>query len=232
MPSHYPTRAVSYNHRAEMMRAMRLPGLCVILITLCAPAAAQEAADALLARANDLIRRGEYRQALALLEPLDERGLSTRQAATRQAATRHAELATALGENGQYDRSLAAADTGRRLAQQIGANDLLAIIEMARGTTLRHQGYPLEATFTDAGSADTHTATIDWGDGSRLELVTIAGTESGGVTGDHRYRPKVRHVKSSHTHTKAKSYTVTVCVTDDDGGRSCDSLVRSIKHPK
>ena len=65
------------------------------------------------------------------------------------------------------------------------------------------------ATFTDAGSGDTHTATIDWGDETVEAGVVdqVAGTVSG-----------------SHTYADDGTYTVTVTVTDDDGGSGSDSL--------
>jgi hypothetical protein len=61
------------------------------------------------------------------------------------------------------------------------------------------------ASFTDPGILDTHTATFDWGDGG-----TSAGTvtEAGG-NGD---------VAGSHIYTTPGVYTITLTVTDKDGG--------------
>ena len=68
----------------------------------------------------------------------------------------------------------------------------------------------LSASFTDVGVADTHTATIAWGEGAGVapEEATVtetAGTGAGTVSGQHTY-------------AAASSYTATLTVTDDDGG--------------
>lgn len=60
----------------------------------------------------------------------------------------------------------------------------------------------LDATFTDPGVADTHTATVDWGDGSAPTTSSV----SGGA------------VSASHTYGAPGVYAVTLTVTDDDGG--------------
>ncbi|MBI4337680.1 MAG: right-handed parallel beta-helix repeat-containing protein [Chloroflexi bacterium] len=78
----------------------------------------------------------------------------------------------------------------------------------------------LSATFTDAGSADTHTATIDWGDGSAPEAGTLtepAGPNPGTVTGSHVYADN-------------GTYTVTVTVTDNDGDSGSDTLLVTVNN--
>ncbi len=70
------------------------------------------------------------------------------------------------------------------------------------------------ATFTDPGIADTHTATIDWDDGT-VEAGTVDQV-SGTVTGSHSY-------------ASAGTYTVTVTVTDDDGGSHSDTMTVSVE---
>jgi len=61
------------------------------------------------------------------------------------------------------------------------------------------------AALTDPGLADTHTATVDWGDGTIEDVAVIqgAGTATFGV---------------DHTYAVGGRYEVAVTVTDDDGG--------------
>ncbi len=66
------------------------------------------------------------------------------------------------------------------------------------------------ATFTDPGLADTHTALIDWGDGT---------IEPGLVD------PVAFTVSGAHSYAGPGFYTVTVTVTDDDGGSGSDSFL-------
>lgn len=68
------------------------------------------------------------------------------------------------------------------------------------------------ATFTDADTDDTHTAMINWGDGSPNEVGTLTqGAGNGTVDGSHPY-------------INDGTFTVEVCVTDDDGANGCDTL--------
>jgi DNA/RNA endonuclease G (NUC1)/PKD repeat protein len=55
--------------------------------------------------------------------------------------------------------------------------------------------------FTDVGSADTHTALIAWGDGTTSAAAVAAGQAS-----------------ATHAYATTDFYTITVTVTDDDGG--------------
>ena len=64
----------------------------------------------------------------------------------------------------------------------------------------------LSATFTDAGSDDTHTGSISWGDGSTEAAALNSGTATG-----------------SHTYNTAGTYTVGLTVTDNDGGADSGS---------
>lgn len=65
----------------------------------------------------------------------------------------------------------------------------------------------VSATFTDPGTLDTHTASIDWDDGSPAQNVSVAQLAAG-----------VGHVYGDNG-----TYNVIVTVTDDDGGIGSDN---------
>jgi hypothetical protein len=69
------------------------------------------------------------------------------------------------------------------------------------------------ATFTDPDVGDTHTAVIDWGD----------GTVTAGVVDQ-----AVQTVSGSHTYAELGDYTITITVTDNDGDSGQDSLTITV----
>ncbi len=75
------------------------------------------------------------------------------------------------------------------------------------------QTVTLTATFTDPDAGGTHTATIDWGDGTVVDAIVAAGQVSGG-----------------HAYADNGAYTVTVTVTDDTGLFGTDSLIATVNN--
>jgi hypothetical protein len=63
----------------------------------------------------------------------------------------------------------------------------------------------LAGAFTDVGTADTHTASIAWGDSSSSAATVAQGSGSGTVSG-------------SHTYSSAGIYTPQLTIADDDTG--------------
>ena len=74
--------------------------------------------------------------------------------------------------------------------------------------------FNLVASFTDADIADTHIATVNWGDGSPAQ-VTIVTEPSGSNAGT---------LNASHTYLASGSYQVTVTVTDAANAAAFDTL--------
>lgn len=74
-----------------------------------------------------------------------------------------------------------------------------------------------EIAFSDPGRRDTHTATVDWGDGTREPASLAEASGAGTVNAVHRY-------------SDDGVFTVELCVADNDGGRLCDQLVVTVEN--
>src|SRR5207237_10498303 len=91
------------------------------------------------------------------------------------------------------------------LVPRVGA--LAGVAEpIAAGTQLT-----LTAEFMDPGTLDTHTATLDWGDGT-TSAATIAETAGSGT------------LSASHVYASAGVYRVSATLADDDGGAAVSTL--------
>jgi PKD repeat protein len=85
----------------------------------------------------------------------------------------------------------------------------------------------IAATFNDLGTLDTHTASIDWGDGHVTD-----GTVSESPFGPPGSTAGANGtVTGTHTYKRAGVYTVKVTVTDDDGACRTDMLTVTVKDP-
>ena len=75
------------------------------------------------------------------------------------------------------------------------------------------------ASFTDAGVLDTHTATINWGDGSGASAATVAESSGSGT------------VRATHTYAATGLYNGTVTVTDNAGGVHATAIAIEVVEP-
>jgi hypothetical protein len=84
------------------------------------------------------------------------------------------------------------------------------------------QTVSVSASFTDAGTNDTHTCSIDWGDGTPATAGTVTESNgSGTCTGSHTYAMSA-----------FGSRTITVSVTDDDGATGQDTVGITVSSAK
>ena len=83
------------------------------------------------------------------------------------------------------------------------ANVAPTLDPIAGQSVVAGQPLTLTAAYADPGALDTHTAVIDWGDGFTETLDLAAGLTSFDL---------------AHAYAAAGAYTVTLTLTDDDGG--------------
>ena len=74
------------------------------------------------------------------------------------------------------------------------------------------------ASFSDAGTNDTHTCSIDFGDGTIVAGAVVEAAGAGTCTG-------------THTYAAGGTKTIKVTITDDDGGSTTATVTVSINSP-
>jgi hypothetical protein len=77
---------------------------------------------------------------------------------------------------------------------------------------------PVTAPFTDPGTGDTHTCAINWGDGNTSAGVVVEAAGSGTCTGSHNY-------------ATGGMKTITVTISDDDGGEDSADVTIDVNTP-
>ncbi len=83
---------------------------------------------------------------------------------------------------------------------------------------------PVGAYFTDPGTLDTFEATIDWGDGSAVEPLSIEPVRDGNGEIIHG-------LLGRHAFLQPGAFNVVVTVTDDDGGVGTDAFLVVVDNP-
>jgi hypothetical protein len=81
---------------------------------------------------------------------------------------------------------------------------------------LAGQPWTFQAAYYDAGAADAHVATVDWGDGNESAMTVTPDTQSDdGVTGV---------IEAQHTFMNCETFAVNVDLADDDGGHAIETV--------
>ncbi len=121
--------------------------------------------------------------------------------------------------------SLADDDTGSATAtatltvQNLDPADLT--LTLSAGSINENDTVTLGGSFSDAGTRDTHKVVIDWGDGSPTTTLDLAvGVMS--FNADHKY------LDDNPTATIFDNYTITVRVSDDDGGADTEQTTVTV----
>ena len=109
-------------------------------------------------------------------------------------------------ENGTYHVQVVISDSGEefsdfltiQVSNQAPTVQLTEVVPSEAGSATR-----VDAIFADMGSLDTHTASVDWGDGNE-SLAQISSNANSAT--------------ASHVYSAPGQYTITFNVVDDDGG--------------
>lgn len=127
-------------------------------------------------------------------------------------------------DNGNYIVTVEAVDGAGNIFTQsatITVNNLTPfvgpLLSVNPSTTIVGTNVDAEAFFIDAGILDTHTATIDWGDGSSPTSATV--NETVAPSGDHIEG----HASGTHSYTNSGNFTIKIAVKDKDGAYASGS---------
>ena len=134
------------------------------------------------------------------------------------------------GDNDTYTVSVCIKDEGAETCDtlKVTVENVAPTVEAGDGQTV-DEGEAVSlapSTFNDLGTEDSHTATIDWGDGTGKNAAVVSETPVGppgstsGADGS---------VSGSHVYGDNGTYTVSVCVKDD-GAETCDTLEVTVEN--
>jgi len=120
-------------------------------------------------------------------------------------------------DNGSYTVTVKVTDDDGGVGTDtaiVTVNNVVPVVNAGSDATISEAGvFSGSGTFTDPG-ADTWSATVNYGDGSGVQPLTLSG----------------KAFSLSHVYADNGSYTVTVKVTDDDGGVGTDTAIVTVNN--
>ncbi|HEX6657470.1 MAG TPA: LamG-like jellyroll fold domain-containing protein, partial [Ilumatobacter sp.] len=125
-------------------------------------------------------------------------------------------------DNGTYTVKLTVTDTFRGLTahpDEVIVTSLNVAPELEAGTghtVFEGEIVSIDPVFSDAGTNDTHSAVIAWGDGTTTVFESLTETNGAGT------------IPATHVYADNGVYTVMVSVTDDEGATTSDTLVVTV----
>jgi VCBS repeat-containing protein len=131
-------------------------------------------------------------------------------------------LVHAFAESGDYfplvtvtDRAGASASASFRITV---ANAAALVDAGPDRAALEGEVVPLVASIADVGVLDSHTALVDWGDGSALQAALVSEAAGAGSA------------FARHVYADEGTYLVRVFVTDDEGASASDTLTVAVEN--
>ena len=139
-------------------------------------------------------------------------GVTTFDASHTYADTGNYSVVLTLADSAGHTVTATASVSPTNVAPVVGS------LSLSPSSVVDHQTLTVSGTFTDPGTADTFTVTIEWGDTTSWSDSLAAG---------------VRSFSATHAYTAAGPVTIKATVTDRDNGRSsssADLVVGSSNH--
>ncbi|MCF4969231.1 hypothetical protein CV014_19930 [Nostoc sp. CMAA1605] len=142
------------------------------------------------------------------------------------AGTTDFDLSHQYGDNQDYviiatvtDKD-SASNTATTIARINNAAPAIAGLLLANTTVTENGLVVVSGRITDPGIGDTHTVSINWGDGTTSAATVDASTRT--FTASRRY------ADDNPTATAVDNYTITATVTDDDGASASASTIVTV----